>query len=79
MDEYVPLCWVYLILERCLGGSGGARSLDALVDQRTLKSPRSSWGERCGKPSVTRFGVITARPGAWSFGDLCARKGRNDI
>lgn len=79
MDKCVPLCWAYLILERHLGGSGGVRSSEVLMHQRTLKSPRISPGERCGKPTIMSLGVTTAQPGAWSCGHLLLRKVRNYI
>lgn len=82
--QQVLMLWISVflsagLLERCLRESGGAGSSAVLMDQRTLKSLRSSWGERCGKPSITSLGVTTTQPGAWSFGDLFVRKVRNDI
>lgn len=72
MDKCAPLCWVSSVLVRCLIELGGARNSGILMHQRTLKS-LSSWGERCGKPSITRLGVPTAGPEAWSL-DLSVRK-----
>lgn len=77
VDKCAPLCCASSVLERCLIELGGAGNSGILMHQRTLKS-LSSWGERCGKPSITRLGVTTAGPEAWSL-DLSVRKVRDDI
>lgn len=72
VDKCAPLCWVSSVLVRCLIELGGAGNSGILMHQRTLKS-LSSWGERCRKPSITRLGVPTAGPEAWSL-DLSVKK-----